>query len=367
MKVLHVFKTYLPEDFTGIPRVIHAIAEGLTPLGVESHVFALSDTPDRAPAMIGSHHLHVAQRDIHIASTSLSISAFYRFRDLARDADVVHYHFPWPMGDLLHFLHGRGKPTIITYHSDIVRQRLLLPFYRPIMHRFLSAADAIVATSPNYMGTSPVLERHRDKVSIIPIGLPERTPPDSEDLEKWRRRLEDGFFLFVGDLRYYKGLPFLIEAARRTSIPVVVAGQGAAPDAPDNVKYVGAVSDDDREALLSLCRAFVFPSHLRSEAFGVALLEAARAGKPMISCEIGTGTSYVNIDQLTGLTIPPADAEALSNAMRRLAKDADMATAMGKSARMRYDSLFQIPRMLDSYRDIYCRVTNSTDEFPTSA
>src|SRR5690606_19545518 len=116
-------------------------------------------------------------------------------------------------------------------------------------------------------------------------------------IEAWRERLGGEFFLFVGALRYYKGLKFLVEAARQTGLPVVLAGQGQLEpglELPANVTLLGAVSEADKAALLALCRAFVFPSHLRSEAFGVALLEAAFAGVAMISCEIGTGTSYVN-------------------------------------------------------------------------
>src|SRR5690606_17794728 len=117
-------------------------------------------------------------------------------------------------------------------------------------------------------------------------------------------------------LRYYKGLHFLIEAASKTAATIVIAGSGpeeiqlkslAADKGLTNVHFLGRISDDDKSALLQACRGFVFPSHLPSESFGISLLEAAMAGKPMISCEIGTGTSYVNIHQQTGWVIEPAN------------------------------------------------------------
>ena len=62
---------------------------------------------------------------------------------------MVHYHFPWPFADLLEMIAGGSKPYIVTYHSDIVRQKLLGKYYRPLMNRFLGGAARVVATSQN--------------------------------------------------------------------------------------------------------------------------------------------------------------------------------------------------------------------------
>jgi rhamnosyl/mannosyltransferase len=360
MKILHVFKTYLPETFGGIERVIWEIAEGAAARhGMESHVFHLSgEYASPQPRRIDHHWAHAARRDLDIASTALSFSAFGRFGALAREADIIHGHFPWPMMDLLYLASRTDRPLVLTYHSDIVRQERLLAFYAPLMHRLLGRAAAIVATSPAYARTSNVLARHRDRVSVIPIGLePARLAPVSQERrEAWRARLGDRFFLFVGLLRYYKGLPFLIEAARRTGLPVAIAGPGELEGAgplPANVTLLGRVDDDDKAALLDLCAALVLPSHLRSEAFGVALLEAAFAGRAMISCEIGTGTSYVNLDGETGLVVPPADAQALAEAMQALWRDPARAAEFGAAARRRAERLFLARDMADAYCSLY--------------
>ena len=177
--------------------------------------------------------------------------------------------------------------------------------------------------------------------------------PPAAETAAWRDRVGSGFFLFVGAGRYYKGLPFLMEAARRTGLPVVVAGGGTeAGSVPPSVTMLGGVSDAAREALLDLCGAFVFPSHLRSEAFGIALAEAARAGRPMISCEIGTGTSFVNAGGETGLVVPPADPEALAGAMRRLDADPGLRARMGAAARQRFERLFRAETMCGLSRSL---------------
>ena len=107
-----------------------------------------------------------------------------------------------------------------------------------------------------------------------------------------------------------------------------------------NVLIVGHVSEEQKTALLKNCRAVVLPSHLRSEAYGMALVEAALCAKPMISCEIGTGTSYVNLDGVTGFVIAPRDAASLGRAMRQLIDDEELALRFGSAARARYEELF---------------------------
>ena len=355
MKLLHLYKDYFPEVVGGVPRFIFELAEGLSNRAVESHVLALYKEGQESPKKIGNHYAHMAKRDLSVASMSLSLDAISKFGRLVSEADIVHYHFPWPFGDLLYFLRGQRKPAIVTYHSDIVRQRLTLPIYAPLMQRFLSSAQTVIATSDAYFQTSPTLQRYSDKVRVIPIGIADRQEPSSDIVDKWRTRVGESFFLFVGCLRYYKGLSFLMEAVRQTDVRLVLVGDGPFPieNVPKNVERVGRVTDEDREALLSLCTAFVLSSHLRSEAFGIALLEASRAGKPMISCEIGTGTSYVNIHGETGLVVPPADAQSLVDAFSKITSNPERSKLMGYNARSRYERLFTSEHMCLPYLEIY--------------
>jgi rhamnosyl/mannosyltransferase len=361
-KVLHFFKTYYPDTFGGVEQVIYQLAEGCSEQGIESRVLTLSSEPDRGEPLVGRHRVDRAPLNFELASTGFSWSAIQRFRQLALEADLIHYHFPWPFMDLVHFLSGVNKPSLVTYHSDIVKQKHLLKLYSPLMHRFLGSVDRIVATSPDYVATSPVLARHRDKVRVVPLGIDEAgyPRPSPERVEYWRSRLGDGFFLFVGALRYYKGLEFLVRAARLNGLPVVIAGLGPMESrlrqlsgGEKQISLVGRVSDEDKVALLSLCRGLVFPSHLRSEAFGVSLLEAAMFSKPLISCEIGTGTSYVNRDGETGFIIPPENPMALAEAMRRLWTDDKAAMAMGAAARTRFEQLFTARQMCERYVALY--------------
>ncbi|MEJ0063324.1 MAG: glycosyltransferase family 4 protein [Alphaproteobacteria bacterium] len=364
MRVLHFYKTYFPDTVGGVEQVIYQLCRGTARLGVQSSVLSLSrDVVDRTIHLDG-HEAHRARMNFQIASTAFSASVFLRFAQLAKQADIVHYHYPWPFMDIVHFATRLKKPAVVTYHSDIVRQQTLLKFYRPLKHRFLTSVDRIVATSPNYFATSHVLERYRDKTAVIPIGLDKSSyvTPSPDLLAKWRAELGERFFLFVGLIRYYKGLHILLDAIQNTDYPVVIVGSGpveaelkehAARLGLKNVRFLGALPDEDKVALLTLCYAVVFPSHLRSEAFGISLLEGAMYGKPMISSEIGTGTSYININGETGLVVPPSDPAAFRNAMRYLWENPETAAVMGRRAEERYAQLFTAERMAASYADLY--------------
>lgn len=363
IKVLHFFKTYYPQTMGGIEQVIFQLAEGGIAHGIESQVLYLSRN-GRASEHVANHVAHRSRLDLEVASTGFSLTAVRDFSKLANQVDLVHYHFPWPYMDVVHFATRIRKPTVVTYHSDIVKQKSLLRLYQPLMHRFLSSVDSIVATSPNYVESSATLQRHLAKVGVIPIGLDAKTypRPTAERLAHWRSLVGGRFFLFVGALRYYKGLKFLLEALRSAPIPLVIIGGGpleselknqAISQGLTNVHFLGGLPDEDKTALLTLCHGVVFPSHLRSEAFGITLLEAAMHSKPMISCEIGTGTTYINIANETGLVVPPADPAALAQAMRVLWDNPEMASQMGRAAAHRFRRHFQAETMVTRYAELY--------------
>ncbi|WP_432472040.1 glycosyltransferase family 4 protein [Amphritea sp. HPY] len=364
MKVLHVFKTYFPDTVGGVEQVINQIAIGTVKLGVTTEVFALSRTAKNRTINVNGHLVHRCRSNFELASTPFSVSAFYRFRRLAKEADLVHYHFPYPFADVLHLSAGINKPSLVTYHSDIVKQKQLLKLYRPLQQRFLNSVDHIVATSPNYLQTSNVLSGFKSKTSVIPIGLDNSSYPKASTarLNVWRERFGSRFFLFVGVIRYYKGLHILLDAAQKSSYPIVIVGSGpievelkekAAKLGLRNIHFLGRLSDEDKVALLELCYAVIFPSHLRSEAFGISLLEGAMYGKPLISSEIGTGTTYINIDKETGVVVPPSNPSALRDAMDYLWNNPEEADAMGKRAEARYCKLFTAKQMAQSYVDTY--------------
>jgi rhamnosyl/mannosyltransferase len=367
MKVLHFYKTYYPDSFGGVEQVIFQLASGSTAFGVESTILSL--TPNKVPRVVqvGEHHSYRCRRNFQVASTDFSLSCFWQFNQLAKRADIIHYHFPWPFMDLVHFAINHKKPSVVTYHSDIVKQKFLLKLYKPIKNAFLKNVDVIVATSPNYRVTSSLLQLHQNKVEVIPIGLDRGLYPriNADRTAHWKKYLGDKFFLFIGVLRYYKGLNILLDSLALGDLPTVIIGAGpieyelrkkAESLGLKNITFLGQVTEEDKVAILDLSYAIVFPSHLRSEAFGISLLEGAMYGKPMISSEIGTGTSFININQQTGIVVPPASSKDLFTAMSYLWDNPEVAASMGCNAIARYEKLFTADKMCKSYKALYQRL-----------
>jgi glycosyltransferase involved in cell wall biosynthesis len=372
MRVLHFFKTYLPDTTGGIEQVIFQLCEGGPAHGVQAEVLTLSPAPMPERVQVAGHNVRRARQDLFVASTGFSREAFGMFSEMAAQADMVHFHFPWPVMDVVHFMTRHRRPSVVSYHSDIVKQRALLTLYRPLMYRFLSSVDRILVASPNYLRSSPVLQRYAGKTEIIPYGLDRAAYPQCSPakLEYWRQRVGTEFFLFVGVLRYYKGLESLLNALQGTDFPLVIVGSG--PQEAElrvqaerlglhQVQFLGRLDDEDKACLLQLCHAMVFPSHLRSEAFGISLLEASMYGKPMISCEIGTGTTFVNLHEVTGLAVPPASPLALREAMKRLWDNPDEARQFGLNAKARFNQLFTAERMCAETARVYREVI---DQYP---
>ncbi len=372
MHILHVYRTYFPDPPGGLQEAIRQICLSTRNFGVESTIFTLSPGP--VPREILRDEGCVVRSRSWAAPASCDlggIDAFHSFSKYAHAADIIHYHFPWPFADFLHFGVKPDKPCVMTYHSDVVRKGWRGRLYQPLMRRMLKSMDAVVATSSPYLQSSPILKTRiqAERLHVIPLGITEdsyrqyRQDAAGIVLQK-RFSVEPGtYFLFIGVLRFYKGLDTLIKAAAHTGIPVVIAGTGCERARLQslgahvhNIHFAGQVTDVEKMALLQGCRALVLPSHLRSEAFGMVLVEASMCGKPMISCEIGTGTSFVNVHEETGFVVSPESRDELARVMSTLLTDDKLADRMGQAARERYERLFSGSALGRAYTDLYREV-----------
>jgi rhamnosyl/mannosyltransferase len=366
LNVLHLYKSAPPEDIGGVGVVIQNISRFSSVQGVNHRVLVCTREKERRVEQwpCGTE-VYFCPQVTSIASMPISASYFTQFKQLLEWADVLHFHHPFPLQDLLYLstkLRHPMPPAMVTYHSDVVRQRLFNHLYTPLARRFLCSVDRVVATSPNYVQSSMLLKTLDRQVDVIPLGVnPLTYPPVYPQVQaRLREQVGEGFCLFLGALRYYKGLSYLINAARETGIPVVIAGRGEMEpqlrheaSGASNIHFITEVSEEEKVALLSLAQIFVFPSHVRSEAFGISLLEAQMMRLPLITCEIETGTSYVNQADVTGLIVPPADSLALAEAMRRLHDDPSLCRKMGFAGYARFLGMFTAQEMASRYLQLY--------------
>jgi len=291
--------------------------------------------------------------------------------------DIVHLHFPNPMGDLAYLASGCRAPLVITYHADIVRQRGLLRPYLPVLRAMFNRADRIIVASGEYMASSPFLRCYHGKCTVIPYGvdLNELALRDGETAaaDAVRGGLGSPIVLFVGVLRYYKGLDVLLRAmAKVPHARLVIAGRGrertglealaARLGISGRVTFAGEVPGVRRRVLLHAADVFVLPSIDRSEAFGIAQLEAMACGTPVVSSDLPTGIRLANRDGETGVLVPPGDPDALAGALNRLLDDPALRARLGRAAKARVEALFTAERMAADTLRVYREVLQTARE-----
>jgi len=374
MNVLHLYRTYFPDPPGGTQEAIRQICLATSQFGVKAKVFTLSPQPK--PKLIHAEEAEVFRSWSWAAPASCDlggVDSVVQFRTLSQWADVIHFHFPWPFADVLHVMGVCNKSTVMTYHSDIVKQKFLGYLYGPLMRHTLKKMGAVVATSPMYAASSRVLAQIVDskKLRIIPLGIVDYASDSieegAEDNILDRLNLQNQpFLLSLGVLRYYKGLHTLLEAASTIKGNIVIAGSGpeglalrAQADrlGCKNIIFAGQLTKSQKIILLRSCRALVLPSHVRSEAFGMVLVEASMFGKPMVCCEVGSGTSFVNSHGKTGFVVPPESPQELTKACNTLIHDLALAERMGAAARARYEYLFSGEALGLNYFNLYKEVS----------
>ncbi|NJM09174.1 glycosyltransferase, partial [Candidatus Gracilibacteria bacterium] len=332
MHIVHIYKDYFP-ILGGIENHLRALAEGQAARGHRVTVLVTNTTNQEQRSEQGNLTIIKAARRFHAASTPLS-PAMLRHASALKDVELVHLHFPFPPGDLAALVVPGAPPLVVSYHSDIVRQQSLLLAYRPLQELTLRRAARIISYSPDYIRSSPVLRRFAAKCRVAPLSVAvERFATlDSSRVAELRNRynndVDTTLLLFVGRLRYYKGLHVLLEALARCRRPAQLLLVGIGPEEArlraqrdalglsTQVYFLGEVDDVELPLIYAASDVFVLPSHLRAEGFGIVQIEAQAAGLPTICTELGTGTSYVTQHAVTGIVVPPADADAFAKPRR---------------------------------------------------
>ena len=363
-RVLQIGK-YYPPYMGGIETHLQVLCEALQS-EVEVEVVVAAGNAKRSNERVCGIHVDRLNTWFTIASAPVCPAMVSRIRH--SPADLIHIHLPNPMAVVAWLASGRRDPLVVTYHSDTVRQVLLGAAFDPIQHRMLRRAAAIIATSPNYAATSPVLARHRDRCHVIPYGIPlaqfRSCAPAAVD--QLRRQYGDRLVLAVGRLVYYKGFENLIAAMRHVNGRLLVAGDGplreklqgmaAEAGAAGKVIFLGEIPNNEITPYYHAASMFALPSVARSEAFGIVQIEAMTAGTPVVNTSLDSGVPFVSLDQITGLTVPPGDIGALGSAINRLLDDADLRRRFGEAARARAESEFSVEimksRILSLYRQV---------------
>ena len=373
LNIVHFGKYYLPET-GGIESVTASLARGAASAGHRVTVVCFKKMEASDDEVIDGVRVVRAPIARSIASQPLGAKYIRHCLRESRDANVIHLHAPNMLGALCCLLAGKRPRLLVHWHSDVIDKGWLGKAFRPLESALLKRANCIVATSSVYAEASPTLNPFRQKVSVVPIGVPRAKAPASPELAasvippELRTRLAGKqLVLAVGRLVPYKGFGVLIAAAKhlRADATVVIVGTGPLRQSLQaeidggglghRVCLAGRLTDAALHALFAHASVYCLPSLHRAEAFGVVLLEAMSYGVPIVATQIpGSAVPWVNQHGVSGLNVPVGDPVALAQACNQILDSDHLHAQLSAGARRRCAEEFtedrSVQRLLDTYQ-----------------
>ena len=364
LRVLHIGKYYHPY-LGGIETHLQALVEQTSP-AVDSTVIVANESRRTSTGFVNGIRVVRAGRMGTVSRAPLCPSMVWHTARTA--ADIVHIHLPNPGAVMAYLASGHRGQLVLTEHGEVFGRRFLKAAFQPFLDRALRRAAAVVATSPNYLAHSSVLSAVPHKCRVIPYGI------KSERFERVsavrtapiRARYPGPVFLAIGRLVGFKGLAYLIRAVARVPGTLVIIGEGPiggqlrelshACGVAGRVHFLGGVPNDEVIPYLHAADVFVLPSIENRESFGIVQLEAMACGKPVINTNLASGVPFASLHGITGLTVPPADVDALAGAMRTLASDAELRSRFGAAGKDRVRSEFTVEKMAQRTVELYHEV-----------
>ncbi|MDP2526695.1 glycosyltransferase [Maribacter dokdonensis] len=358
MKVLQVNKYYYP-DIGGVETVVSQYAQALKNLHkVKVLCIHKNFTFKTVKESIDGVEIVRCSSFGTFMSMPLSVSFFYHFFKLYKSHDLFHFHEPFPLASLLSLFISSKRKIVVTWHSDIIKQKSLKRLVEVFQSHLCKKASIITTTSPNLLKFSKVLKKFENKVSILPLGI--NLNPIDEKLSKGE------YILCLGRLSYYKGIDVLLQAylKAKTRKELFIVGDGDKDivelitkyqnKSTRKIKFINQfVSEEEKRNLLKKCLFFVFPSIAASEAFGIIQLEAMSYGKPVINTNLPTGVPFVSLDNVTGITVEPSNIIELAQAIDKLSFDNQLVDLMGENAKKRVISHFSNVKIMTKLLRIY--------------
>lgn len=372
MRVLQ-FGRFWNDQYGGIERHVALLSRELVAQGGVEVVNLVAATGlQGSDTMMNGYRLVQAPSFGQVFGTAVAPALVMRAMALHREKnfDAVHLHLPDPLSHLASLMLPASIKRVITWHSDIIRQKAWLPLYLPFLRRLASQADALVAATPAHYTSStqipqavPAERRH-----VIPYGLDFSTlalTPDNRALCATLKAKAAGkpLIFALGRHVYYKGFDVLINAMRQVDGLLVLGGEGplraelealaAQDDLAGKIWFSGRISEEDLPAYFHACDLFCLPSVAQSEAFGLVQLEAMACGKPVVCSQLYNGVNVVNIDGQTGLAVPVGNAGDLAAAINRLISDAPLRERLGLQAQQRALTEYSLQAMAQRHLTLY--------------
>jgi glycosyltransferase involved in cell wall biosynthesis len=375
LKICHLGKYYPPAP-GGIETNVRILARSQAELGAKVQVLCVNHRPGRTldeadgPVAVRRFGRAVRVDKLDICpglSTALS----------RVEADVLHLHVPNPTMILAILAARPPQPIVVTYQSDIIRQRVRGWLFRPLERLAYRRVSSILQTSPLYSGGSSFLRPYLDRLDVLANGIElapylDPSPEHQAEAERIRVAHVGPLWLGCGRMVYYKGFPVALHALRHVPGTLILVGGGPLLEPlkrlarklglADRVIFAGNLPHYlDLVPYYLAADAFWFPSNARSEGFGIVQAEAMASGCPVINAAIPhSGVAWVSRHEETGLTVPINDPEAFAAAARRLLDEPGLRDRLASAARKRASDEFGHLNMAERSFEVYRRVLDRT-------
>lgn len=372
MRILHLSKFYYPYR-GGIEKVIQELAEAAVRQGHEVTVICSSEDYRRHDESIHGVRVIRWPRWMSLFSQPITPAVFFELKKFIHDFDVVQIHTPNPMMEYALLKFELKVPLIVTYHCEVLRKTPLNRFYESVSKRVLEKAQSIVVATSEHLQYSQKLKKFKRKCTVVPFGIAESWSHKTLEMNQRVKEIKETYgryFLFIGRMVTYKGVNILLEAIRQTNCRLVLIGKGPLLQdwkrkksellLDDRVFFLDQVESDlDFAAYIHGSDAIVLPSITEAEAFGMVLLEAMACSKPLITTDLKSGVRFVNKNGFSGLAVEPCNAQALTQAMNKMAQDDSLRLQMGQNARQHFEENFTLEKFVNSYMQIYAQLTGA--------
>lgn len=371
MRILQ-FGRFWNDQHGGIERHVSQLSRGLARCGADVVNLVASASLRGSDTRVDGYRLVQAPSFGKAFSTAMAPWLVTRALALHQEQpfDIFHLHFPDPLTHLASWLLPANVPRVITWHSDIVRQKRLLTLYRPLLQAEARNAAVLVAATQAHFDTSPLIPTDipAGRRHVIPYGMDFSSLALTERTRALQGRLRQaaqgrGLVFALGRHVYYKGFDVLLKAASQASFQLVLGGDGplretlqqqaGALGIANRVTFPGRISEEDLPAYFHACDVFCLPSVNEMEAFGLVQLEAMACGKPVVCTQLHNGVNVVNVHGETGLAAPVGDAHALGEAITLLLNDTPLRGQMGQTARTRAHDLYSLDAMTSMHVRLY--------------
>jgi len=365
----------------GVEMVAYHLARQMAGRGHDISVFTTSIGPETVIEEYPNITVIRYGRRFSIGHSPFSPELMYRPFFSGGHPDIVHAHMGNHPAPLIGYLYsGKKTPFVVTYHGDYSGgfggpgRRLGVYLQNAFLcKKVLSRADAIIALSEAQSGNSEHLRDFRGKIRHIPNGVAVEDFCTSYSKTECRRRLglpeTNRIILFVGGLTPVKAPDVLMKAMKYVieEIPdayLVFVGDGQmkgelvrlcrSSGVESHVRFAGFVTEEEKTHYYNAADIFVLPSVLKSESFGIVLLEASAASLPLVVSDLECFGAIVE-EGSNGVRARCGDPADLADRILSLLKNEELREATGKNARKKVDE-FAWERVAEMTENVYTEI-----------